>query len=353
MSNDKTFKPIRLNKYIAESGVASRRKADELIESGKVKVNGRTQKKMGTVITPGIDEVTVSGEKLKGAGKKYYYMFNKPIQVVTSMNDPEGRTSVADYFASAEGRLFPVGRLDWDSEGLLLMTNDGEFAQAVTHPKEEIPKTYLVKLDGQPTEPQLRKLVTGVSIEGGRATAKYVERIKRGSEKYAWIKIVITEGRNRQIRRMFESIGYSVTKLQRVAIGFLKLGKLRKGMYVKLKAVDLAKIFDGRSPNLSDAKGLYSRDTLEKVQKQRTSHTSGSTRRTKKVGNKKRSAKKREATSESKETPSREFRKFAKKAKFKSTKGQQRGAASKSSSGPSRPQKKASQGGSFKRGRSR
>lgn len=286
MSTNKSFKPIRLNKFIADSGIASRRKADELIEAGKVKVNGRTQKQMGVVVTPGLDTVTVSGKAIKGQGKKYYYMFNKPIQVVTSMNDPEGRPSVADFFSSTEGRLFPVGRLDWDSEGLLLMTNDGEFSQAVTHPKQEIPKTYLVKLDGQPTDAQLRKLINGVSIVGGRVSAKYIERIKRGSEKYAWIKIVITEGKNRQVRRMFEAIGFSVTKLQRVAIGYLKLGKLGKGQFVKLKASDLAKIFDGRSPKLDEAKGMYDRETLKKVQANKAKKKASSQSR-KKVSRKK------------------------------------------------------------------
>ncbi len=225
---------VRLNKYLSDKGVASRRKADQLIESGAVKVNGRTIYELGVRINPKTDKVFVSGKPVHAAvTEKVYILFHKPENVLTSTSDPTGRPTVMDFFKHFKHRLFPVGRLDWDSEGLLILTNDGEFSQEVTHPSREIPKTYLVKLDGQPTEAQLQKLIRGVSIIGGRVRAQKIEKIRKkgGSSQYDWIKIVITEGKNRQVRKMFEKIGYDVKKLRRIGIGELKLGTLKKGEY--------------------------------------------------------------------------------------------------------------------------
>ncbi len=171
-------------------------------------------------------------------------MFNKPPRIITTMNDPEGRPSVADYFAKARVRMFPVGRLDWDSEGLLILTNDGDFAQRVSHPKNDVAKTYMVKVDGQPTHEHLQKLVRGVSIIGGKSHALFAEKAERSSsDKYDWIKVIINEGRNRQIRQMFEKIGFDVMKLQRIAVGRLKIGTLEKGMFRILTDEDLSRIF--------------------------------------------------------------------------------------------------------------
>lgn len=236
---------IRLNKYIAESGVTSRRKADRLIESGQVMVNGKRVFEMGTQIDPIRDRVTVEGKPIKLEEEKVYIMFFKPKNVLTSMEDPEGRPTVADFFEGVPYRVFPVGRLDWDSEGLLLLTNDGDFANKVMHPKEEIPKVYHVKLNGQPTEQEIRKLLTGVPIIGGRVKAEEVSRLRRGtSEEKSWYRIVIHEGKNRQIRKMFEKIGYDVEKLQRVAIGGLELKNLERGEYMLLSRKSVDAIFD-------------------------------------------------------------------------------------------------------------
>ncbi|MCB0341372.1 MAG: rRNA pseudouridine synthase [Bdellovibrionales bacterium] len=186
---------IRLNKYIADCGVTSRRKADELIDSGQVTVNGRRVFELGTQVDPSADKITVKGRPLNSGQKKIYIAFNKPPLVLTSTSDPEGRPTVSDYFSSYKERLYPVGRLDWDSEGLLLMTNDGDFAQEVAHPKKEIPKTYLVKVEGNPTDNQLDRLKRGVTIIGGKVKALHVERIRRtvkGSGKYQWVKLVIS-----------------------------------------------------------------------------------------------------------------------------------------------------------------
>lgn len=235
---------VRLNKFIATCGIASRRKADELISDGQVRVNGHTITDLGTKVNPRTDSVVVNGKPIKVFQDLVYVMFNKPVQVVSTMSDPEGRPTIADYFTKMRIRIFPVGRLDWDSEGLILLTNDGDFAQKVSHPKNDVAKTYLVKLDGQPTESQLQKLVRGVTIIGGKTHALAVQKVAgRGSDKYDWVKVVITEGRNRQVRQMFEKIGYDVKKLQRVAIGSLKLGNLDRGQYRVLTPDDLKRVF--------------------------------------------------------------------------------------------------------------
>jgi 23S rRNA pseudouridine2605 synthase len=170
------------------------------------------------------------------------------------MSDPEGRPTIADFFTRLPVRVFPVGRLDFDSEGMILLTNDGDFSQKVMHPSEEILKTYLVKVNGRPTEEHLNRLRTGVSIIGGRVSAKHVERIRRGdSDKYDWIKVMIAEGKNRQIRQMFEKLGFDVMKLQRVAIGRLRMpNSLGRGEYVFLTGAGVQKIFQ-REP--LDSKG--------------------------------------------------------------------------------------------------
>lgn len=234
----------RLNKYLADCGIASRRGADALIEAGHVQVNGKTTYELGTRVDPSMDRVTYDGKPVKPETQKIYVAFYKPENVLTSMDDPLGRPTVADFMEKLPVRVFPVGRLDWDTEGLLLLTNDGEFSQKVMHPREEIPKTYLAKLDGHPTDEQLGKLLRGVTIPGGRVRATFVERAKVSDSKlYDWVKIVISEGKNRQIKYMFQKIGFDVKKLKRVAIGQLTLGQLQKGDYAFLGPDGIAKIF--------------------------------------------------------------------------------------------------------------
>jgi 23S rRNA pseudouridine2605 synthase len=238
---------VRLNKYLADCGLASRRKADEMIADGQVQVNGKTVFELGVRVEPGVDRVVVDGKPVRPPTQKIYVIFNKPENVLTTMEDPEGRPTVADFVEQLPVRVFPVGRLDWDTEGLLLLTNDGDFAQKVMHPREEIPKTYLAKLDGKPSEVQLSKLLRGVTIPGGKVKALFVETAKVGdSEKYDWVKIVISEGKNRQVRHMFQKIGFDVKKLRRVAIGQLTLGNLERGEYAFLDAGGIARIFKKR-----------------------------------------------------------------------------------------------------------
>lgn len=237
---------VRLNKYIADSGLCSRRKADELIENGMVTINGHKVYEMGVKVDPEHDTVKVSGKVLRIQNDFVYFIFNKPTQVLTSMSDPSGRTTVADFFADyKKHRLFPVGRLDWDSEGLLIMTNDGDYSQKVTHPKEGIPKTYLVKINSPLTPGQVEKLKRGVSIVGGKVKAKYVSSLRKSgkSTDNHWASITITEGKNRQVRRMFEKLEIDVLKLRRVSIGKLKLGSLKKNEIRQITQEAAFKVF--------------------------------------------------------------------------------------------------------------
>lgn len=235
---------VRLNRFIAQCGVASRRGADELIESGRVTINGHRVKEHGCKVDPFNDHVKVGNKLIKPEEELKTFMFHKPPSVMTTMKDPQGRITVADFFKDEKLRLFPVGRLDWDSEGLLIMTNDGDLTQKILHPSHEIPKTYLVKLNDHPTEKDLDKLRNGVSIVGGKAKADVVELLeKRGKGRHPWIKIIISEGRNRQIRRMVEKMGFDTMKLQRVAIGGLSIGPLKRGQYRQLTPKDIQRIF--------------------------------------------------------------------------------------------------------------
>lgn len=258
MSKNLTDSKVRLNKLIAESGLASRRGADKIIEEGHVTVNGKKVYELGVRVDPNVDKIMVDGKPIKKTASKIYVMFNKPKGVLTTMEDPHNRPCVAHYLEKVPFRVFPVGRLDYDSEGLLLLTNDGDFANKIMHPKQEVTKTYLVKVDGQPEKYKLDKLLKGVSIEGGRVAAKSLEKIRptgeKKSDKYDWFKMVITEGKNRQIRQMFAKIGFDVLKLQRVAIGRLRIGNLQTGDLVFLNDAAAARVFLPDNPDEIKAK---------------------------------------------------------------------------------------------------
>lgn len=245
---------IRLNKYIADCGLASRRGADVLIEEGQIQVNGKTVYELGVRVDPEMDRITLKGKPIKPQTRKIYVIFYKPENVLTTMSDPEGRPTVADFMEKLPVRVFPVGRLDWDTEGLLLLTNDGDFSQKVMHPREQIPKTYVAKLNGKPTQAQFNKLLAGVTIPGGKGKAILVEPIRMADSERDWVKIIIGEGKNRQIRHMFAKIGFDVLKLKRVAIGQLTLGKLRKGEYAFLDEGTLSRVFRKHRGEQDEAK---------------------------------------------------------------------------------------------------
>lgn len=254
---------VRLNRFLAQAGVASRRNSDRLIAEGAVSINGKKVYELGVKVDPAHDKVLLNGKPVQHVTKKIYLAFNKPKDVLSTMsNTQDGRPHIGHYCEHLPTRVFSVGRLDWDSEGLILLTNDGDFANKVMHPKQEITKTYLVKVSGKPEEKHLQKLRTGVSIIGGKVSAKHIEKIKMkdGSDKYDWFKIIITEGKNRQIRLMFEKIGFDVMKLQRVAIGCLRLGSLDRGDMKDLTDLDLKKIFQADDPEaLKLKKSAYRR----------------------------------------------------------------------------------------------
>lgn len=223
---------MRINKFLAECGVASRRACDKLIEEKKVKVNGRLCT-LGQEIDEHNDDITVEG-KLVGKIKKFeYYMMNKPKGYVCTVKDDKGRKTVMDLLPDLSVRVFPVGRLDYDSEGLLLFTNDGDLANRLTHPSNEVPKTYLVKVEGVVDDKALARVRGGVEIDGKMTKKCSVRLIERNKEQTK-LHITITEGRNREVRKMFEAVGREVVFLKRVKVGELSLGGLNRGEVRKL-----------------------------------------------------------------------------------------------------------------------
>lgn len=227
---------MRINKFLAESGVASRRASDKMIENGEVKINGRACS-VGDDVGEG-DIVTVNGKVVSTVKKYEYYIMNKPKGYVCTVKDDKDRKTVMDLLPPNVKRVFPVGRLDYDSEGLLLFTNDGELTFRLTHPKNEVPKTYLVKLEGSITDETLNRVRNGVYIDGkrtGKCNVKVVEELRDAVK----LHITITEGRNRQVRKMFEAVGKEVKLLKRIKIGDLTLKGLNRGDVRKLTAQEI------------------------------------------------------------------------------------------------------------------
>ena len=220
----------RLQKIIARSGVTSRRKAEQLMLEGKVTVNGQVVKTLGYKVTDA-DQIEVEGIPLS-TQEKVYFLFYKPTSVITSVFDDKGRKTVMDFFPHVEERIFPVGRLDYQTSGLILLTNDGEFANLITHPKYGIDKEYIVKIKGFLTKDQIKQLQLGVMLEDGKTLPAQVKvKSYDRSKNVSIIQMVIREGRNRQVRRMFEAIGFRVEKLKRERLGFLTVTGLRPGQY--------------------------------------------------------------------------------------------------------------------------
>lgn len=224
-------KPVRLQKYIAQCGLASRRKAEELIAAGLVKVNGQTAK-IGDACIPGVHHITVAGKmvKEKHIPERIYLMLNKPRGYVTTLHDEQGRKCVAELVKDCGVRVFPVGRLDRESEGLLLLTNDGDFTQRMTHPSYHVSKTYFLSVRPQMTVLQQKKLEEGVMVDGS-VTQPAKVKLLSNEEGKSLIEITIYEGRNRQIRKMCEAVGLEVARLKRISVGSQNLGGLRSGKW--------------------------------------------------------------------------------------------------------------------------
>jgi 23S rRNA pseudouridine2605 synthase len=230
----------RLQKYLARCGVASRRAAEQLILDGQVAVNGALVRELGTRVDPERDRVEVNGRPIRPPTAMVYLALNKPPGVVTTVRDPWGRQTVMSLIPRL-GRLYPVGRLDADSEGLLLMTNDGDLANRLTHPRYGCEKEYRALIRGMPDEPDLELLREGIELEDGRTAPAAVERERGGAPPdWSWIRVTLRQGRNRQVRRMLEAIGFEVERLQRVRIGPLQLADLPLGASRPLSRSEVA-----------------------------------------------------------------------------------------------------------------
>ena len=233
----------RLNKIIADAGVASRRAADQLILDGRVSVDGQIIIELGGKYDPEISDIKVNGESLKINKSKTYLAFHKPAGIISTMSDPEGRANLGDYFADRKDRLYHVGRLDKDSEGLILLTNDGDLAHRATHPSYGLEKKYLVEIEGEFNKQLSDQLLQGVRLEDGLARAIKVVHARAASKNHHWVEITIHEGRYHIIRRLIESLGLKVLRLIRLDFGPINLGEMRPGRHRVLNSQELTNLF--------------------------------------------------------------------------------------------------------------
>jgi pseudouridine synthase len=239
----------RLQKLIAAAGVASRRHAEELIVAGRVTVNGEVVKELGSKADPEKDHIKVNGKLINPqlhAREKVYVLLNKPKGYLSSVSDPEGRPLVTELLPPTLGKLHPVGRLDFNTEGLLLLTNDGDFTNYVTAARNRVEKVYEVKVKGVPTETGIQRLRRGITVEDGTRTAPAKIKLLHETQTNAWYEVLLHQGRNQQVRRMFELIGHSVLKLRRVRIGFLNDENLKPGYWRLLSASEVARLMKKR-----------------------------------------------------------------------------------------------------------
>jgi pseudouridine synthase len=228
----------RLQKFLSSAGIASRRQAERMMTEGRVTVNGKAVTELGTKIDPEADAVKVDG-KLVHSKQLHYVLLNKPKGCICTMDDPEGRPKVTDLVRGVKARLYPVGRLDFDTTGALLLTNDGELANALMHPQHRFAKTYVAKLKGIPTEDNMEKLKTGIYLDGKR-TAPAEAKILSVKEKNSSIQLTLREGRNKQVKRMCQAIGHPVIRLNRSAYGFLRVDDLAPGAWRHLAAEEVS-----------------------------------------------------------------------------------------------------------------
>ena len=234
---------IRLQKLLAQSGVASRRKCEELMLDGQVEVDGEVVTRLGTKVDPRTAVIRVSGKRLPPVSEKVYLVLNKPRGVVSTMSDPEGRRTLGDLVADRPERLFHVGRLDTDTSGLLLLTNDGDFAQRMAHPSYEVDKTYVAEVEGEVYRRTVKQLLEGVTLEDGPVTVR-TARIVQATAGKSIVELVIHEGRNRIVRRLLDHVGHPVRRLTRTAIGPVQLGTLPVGEMRELTLAELGDLLD-------------------------------------------------------------------------------------------------------------
>ena len=230
---------IRLQKFLAEANVASRRKAEEMILAGRVRVNGKTVTELGTKVDDEKDTVEADGREVRIDSNLVYIMLNKPEGCVTTAHDQFNRPTVLDFVEGVRERIYPVGRLDYDTSGLIILTNDGDLTYRLTHPKHNVAKTYIALVDSEPTEQEIHTFENGVVIDG-RKTARARLKVIKKDQVGVYLMIAIHEGRNRQVRKMCEAIGHPVRRLKRIATGKLTLGRLKKGQWRYLTDEEIA-----------------------------------------------------------------------------------------------------------------
>ena len=236
---------MRLQKFLSKAGVASRRKAEALMLEGRVSVNGRACTELGTTVVPETDRVEVDGALVELPASHVYLLLNKPRGYITSLDDPHDRPIITDLLPERMPRVWPVGRLDWDSEGLLILTDDGDLTQALTHPSHHVPKGYAVKIRGRLADDSrvLDELKKGVEIDGHDSGGANIA-VRGHTDKHTWLEFVLEEGRNRQIRKMCEAVGWTVLRLRRVAIGPLTIEGISPGDYRSLSSKEVLSLYD-------------------------------------------------------------------------------------------------------------
>jgi 23S rRNA pseudouridine2605 synthase len=232
---------VRLNKYLSRAGVSSRREADRIIGEGRVRVNGRVESELGSKVDDAADRVEVDRRPVRTDDRLVHVLMHKPVGAVVSLRDPFGRTTVRDLLSGLKSRVFPVGRLDTDSSGVLLLTNDGELAFRLTHPRFEIPKVYLARVEGIPAEESLEKLRKGIFLEGKKTAPARVAPASRSGPN-ALVKITIHEGRKREVRKMFEALGHPVRDLKRIEFAGLTVEGLKPGAWRLLDAGEVRRL---------------------------------------------------------------------------------------------------------------
>lgn len=240
MDDKQMVERMRLQKYLSRCGIASRRHAEEMIREGRIRVNGQTVTEMGITVSAH-DLVECDGKPVVPEENPVYIMLNKPEGYVTTVSDPQGRKTVMDLVEGIPERVYPVGRLDYDTTGLLILTNDGDFTYKSTHPGHQVKKTYIAEVEGEPSGDALQRLRKGVLLDGRPTSPAMVDLLEQ-KKRYAVLRITIHEGRNRQVRRMCEAIGHPVRFLKRIAIGSLTLGDLKPGQWRYLSGSEIRKI---------------------------------------------------------------------------------------------------------------
>ena len=235
---------VRLQKVMAAAGIASRREAEKMILAGRVEVNGRVVTELGTRVDPARDQVRLDGGAVGVRERPVYFLLHKPKGCLSTVRDPGGRPTVVDLLRGVRERVFPVGRLDWESEGLIILTNDGEMALRLTHPSNHVPKVYRVKVKGLVRRQTLEQVRHGLYLDGRRTLPAPVTRIS--SQQNTWLEVTLFEGRRNQIRRVFERLGHPVLKLKRTAIGSLADRDLRPGQFRRLTPAEVTRLMEGR-----------------------------------------------------------------------------------------------------------